>query len=562
MPCLSSEHLANDECNSCPDSYDSSSSQNSDNKENEQLSPKQTDAISRDEQCLLTPNNEYQHNGFTTPRCNQQQQQLTQMIEIPQMCEINCNTTGIYNNGLYDYEYQAMNAQQLLQQSQQTPPQYYVYHPYSEYVTGSPLLNTPVTPQQQQQLQQQQQQQQQQTPRYYTTYQTVPAPYYYDPSGAYTPTNMASPFSTPTAQPQQQPQQQQQHVISSPQQQSTILTSYQTPPPAQHQLYLTPASLSPPASMSPSFMMSNNSSAAVSNDHLSNCNSPQIHHNLPSNLNSQHSLSQASTGNQNPFLMYTPGSNPYLSQTPYQCQSPSQSFLMYHHSNQAQPSQIQSPPMVFSPFPNSPMMSPRVNSPNPSHMNTKFTPNKPKVNRYNNFNSFQKRNFNQKFNNNPNNSNMSNNPDMQTANMVFSPLESIYQNNPILNTHPPGTYDDYLNDELTQKLVDPNVTVYSPPPPQIFCDINGNLIGMPNPETGDFDAANGVTSYGDDFDNYEDSCNPDENDENLACTVCRGRRMCFCYFLKVRYYKFPSFFDLVDHQYKKWRSSIAKAKKA
>jgi len=195
-------------------------------------------------------------------------------------------------------------------------------------------------------------------------------------------------------------------------------------------------------------------------------------------------------------------------------------------------------------------------------MNTKFTPNKPKVNRYNNFNSFQKRNFNQKFNNNPNNSNMSNNPDMQTANMVFSPLESIYQNNPILNTHPPGTYDDYLNDELTQKLVDPNVTVYSPPPPQIFCDINGNLIGMPNPETGDFDAANGVTSYGDDFDNYEDSCNPDENDENLACTVCRGRRMCFCYFLKVRYYKFPSFFDLVDHQYKKWRSSMAKAKKA
>ena len=136
------------------ESYDSSSSQNSDNKENEQLSPKQTDVTNRDEQCLLTPpGNEYHHNGFTTPRCNQQQQ-LTQMIEIPQMCEINCNTTGIYNNGQYDYDFQAMNAHQLLQQQQQqTPPQYYVYHPYSEYVTGSPLLNTPVTPQPQQQRQ-------------------------------------------------------------------------------------------------------------------------------------------------------------------------------------------------------------------------------------------------------------------------------------------------------------------------------------------------------------------------------------------------------------------------
>ena len=55
----------------------------------------------------------------------------------------------------------------------------------------------------------------------------------------------------------------------------------------------------------------------------------------------------------------------------------------------------------------------------------------------------------------------------------------------------------------------------------------------------------------------EDEQNGSSN-EPLACYVCRGRRMCFCYFLKVRYYKFPSFLDLVDHQYKKWRHQAAK----
>lgn len=72
-----------------------------------------------------------------------------------------------------------------------------------------------------------------------------------------------------------------------------------------------------------------------------------------------------------------------------------------------------------------------------------------------------------------------------------------------------------------------------------------------------------IDSYGpDDLDDNNDDNNNDPNDPNggeqLACTVCRGRRMCFCYFLKVRYYKFPSFLDLVDHQYKKWRMHVAK----
>lgn len=65
-----------------------------------------------------------------------------------------------------------------------------------------------------------------------------------------------------------------------------------------------------------------------------------------------------------------------------------------------------------------------------------------------------------------------------------------------------------------------------------------------------------IDSYGPDLD--EDDNTGNDGSEQLACTVCRGRRMCFCYFLKVRYYKFPSFLDLVDHQYKKWRMHVAK----
>lgn len=57
----------------------------------------------------------------------------------------------------------------------------------------------------------------------------------------------------------------------------------------------------------------------------------------------------------------------------------------------------------------------------------------------------------------------------------------------------------------------------------------------------------------DDVDDWEEA-----DKEQLACYVCRGRRMCFCYFLKVRYYKFPSFLDLVDYQYKKWKSTMKK----
>jgi len=554
VPCLANEVASDDSSNCQTDSSESCVSQAS---SLDNLNKEEADSAAT----KLESNNDFDQPKYATYHHNQT---APQMIEQPQLFEqINCNTTGVYNNGLYDYEYQAINAHHLIQQ--QTPPQFYVYHPYDfNALTGSPLINTPITPQHQAQ----------QTPaQYYTTYQTVAAPtYYYD--GTYTPTNMASPFSTPAQAPQQLPQQQapqQQAIMSSPQQQSTILASYQTPPPppTQHPIYMTPASITPPTSVSPNQMLSINT--PVSNERSSNCNSPQQHQILSSLINN------SQTPSQNSYLMYTPQTNAYLAQ-PYQCHSPSQSYMMFQTPVQQAPQQTpQTPmpmsqtiqPMMFSPYSaNSPMMSPQVNTNsninnanNNSHTNgNKFNNKRP--NRFN-----VKRNFN-KFNNNNNNctSSNSNNTNqfnnIPASNLIFSPLESIYQNNPILNTMPPGTYDDYLNDEATAKLVDPNVTLYTPPPPQIYCDINGTLIGMSNGEFGDYDASNGVCSYGDEYDSYEDNSNSDENDENLACTVCRGRRMCFCYFLKVRYYKFPSFFDLVDHQYKKWRSSLAKAKKA
>ncbi len=61
----------------------------------------------------------------------------------------------------------------------------------------------------------------------------------------------------------------------------------------------------------------------------------------------------------------------------------------------------------------------------------------------------------------------------------------------------------------------------------------------------------------------DDNNNPNADDADgsqLACQTCRGRRMCFCYFLKVGYYKFPSYVDLVDFHYKKWRTNASKQK--
>lgn len=97
--------------------------------------------------------------------------------------------------------------------------------------------------------------------------------------------------------------------------------------------------------------------------------------------------------------------------------------------------------------------------------------------------------------------------------------------------------------------------------PYAFCDPNNGMFNLQNY----YDYVNGgIQSFGDDNDDEDQQQEQEleEENEQLACYTCRGRRMCFCYFLKVRYYKFPSFLDLVDHQYKKWRQNMMKAKKS
>jgi len=108
--------------------------------------------------------------------------------------------------------------------------------------------------------------------------------------------------------------------------------------------------------------------------------------------------------------------------------------------------------------------------------------------------------------------------------------------------------------DSTSLYYDPNVN------PLLFQNIANGL--PPSYDFAQMHGMNGeISSYGEYDENYDDEADPDVETEQLACYTCRGRRMCFCYFLKVRYYKFPSFFDLMDHQYKKMRSTMMKNKK-
>jgi len=139
------------------------------------------------------------------------------------------------------------------------------------------------------------------------------------------------------------------------------------------------------------------------------------------------------------------------------------------------------------------------------------------------------------------------------------PSQVLYQSNSAspVNDQTLEDQTQYVPNQMDHSLYPSPVSMCSPSggeTPYAFCDPNGafNLQGY-------YDYVNsGIQSFGDD----EEEENGEEENEQLACYTCRGRRMCFCYFLKVRYYKFPSFLDLVDHQYKKWRQNMMKAKKS
>lgn len=404
----------------------------------------------------------------------------------------------------FEYDYQHTNVQQQ--------SQYYIYQPYHDYSTvpaGSPLNNSFTgTPQQQQQQQ------------YYTAYQPIPS-YIYDPQNC-SYTSAYSPVQPNTHQTFHQTPGNPGTNLSSPQQQSTFLASYQTPPQPGHQLYIQTSNITPPTSLSPNDTPTTNSSAT---DRTSNCNSPHPNQNgvVPNHLTQtpvhnsyvMHNPEMTSQYTPQPNTIYTP-----LTPQQYQCNSPmpTQQYMMYNPPPMSQGSPYQTGQ-------NSPMIQTPYNCNNSSNLKTK-----------NRSNRFNKRNYNQKYN-----------YAEQTPQSTYSLEENHYESSPMTAQ----TFEQNLEFESSQ---DNQISIY---PTNSYCDPN---MGMPNTETilnaaYNYDGA--IESYGDDYgDQYDDNAG-DDNDENLACQVCRGRRMCFCYFLKVRYYKFPSFFDLVDHQYKKWRKTMA-----
>lgn len=438
-------------------------------------------------------------------------------------------TNGCYNRA-YEYDYQQSNVQQQ--------SQYYIYQPYQDYsqvpnIAGSPMNNgTPGTPQQQQ--------------HYYPAYQAMPS-YIYDPQTVS--------YTTAYSPVQQNGQQVFQQTpgnstnLSSPQQQqqqpSAFLASYQTPPQPGHQLYIQTSNITPPTSLSPNDTPSTNSSGTASTDRQSNCNSPHATQNsvVPNHI--------TQTPVHNQYVMYNPDisgvpqnqytlppqhqTNMYTPMTPqtYQCNSPlpTPQFMMYNP-----PPQIAHTGSPFQTGPNSPM----VHSPfNQQHHVTPNNNTTPKYNKYRNnkFNNGNKRNFSQKFNSYAE----------QTPQSNYSIDESMYMNSPV-----PTNSAEFI--DPTQTSPESQLPIY---PTASYCDPN---MGMPNTEailSAAYQNYDNIDSYGDDYGDDYDNGTGDDNDENLACQVCRGRRMCFCYFLKVRYYKFPSFFDLVDHQYKKWRKTMA-----
>jgi hypothetical protein len=472
----------------------------------------------------------------------------------PYINEINCTT-----NGYYEYDYGTNN---MMNQSQQASP-FYVYHHHQnqhqqlcDYASPNSLGTMASPPQ----PQQQQQQFGAANGGNYYNY-----PYMYDPSVA------------PPAPPPQQSYANNMlygcSPLTSPQQNqsASLLASYQTPPQSQHhqQLYIsTGASSTGESSTAPSTA----TSASSSNELTSNCNSPQ------KTVNQQSMYSPPT----NPYMVYPP--NVYLTPQAYHSPLPTSS----------------SPYVMYSQPPAQSIIGQSFTT--PTSINNNFG-----ANRYNNNNNNKQNRFNannkNSYTNKKNNYqrfNTSTNLDQTPQLMNYSQflLNSPVSGNGVLPATPSPTTansanvssccDETTNGNSTTEMLNNlndqsslgNFSYVAPPPlaqcppPATTQPLMGNgyeyydpntLVQMGiNPMTYDY-GHSGITTYGEDVydENYDDNSNLDnEADEQLACYVCRGRRMCFCYFLKVRYYKFPSFFDLVDHQYKKWRQTMIKNKKA
>jgi hypothetical protein len=525
----------------------------------------------------------------------------------PYTNELSCNvTSSIYaTNGSNPYEYEIH--QQYVPQPQQASPYYiYQYSDYAQVAAVNVAQTATAAVVASQQASSQSQKTNANNNSFYTGYQSIP--YIYDPnvSLAINTTSQYSQINQPSPQLQQA-------ILSSPQHQSTILASYQTPPQTQHQLYITqgtnattsssnmtsPSSISP-SDVTPSSNNTINGTPAINDQ----CNSPQTVNGFIQQIQQTNtSLAPAPpmTTYQTPYTLYYPSgnTNPYL--TPHTYQSPMQTttpgYLMYPPPP-IQTNQINQTPQLASPY----SIYPNMATPNSiNQKNIQTTPNTYKQNRYNNNNRSNR--YNKRFQNNSNNkSNVELTPTHSTTfnklniaspAIVPSNDDIIQQNimyhvdenntpiaiDPNITQHlnvninntgsygqltpsmcSPATICSPIASTMSQSMCSPNSydSFYDPglnhPLYQGFQNFSPN--GLPY----DYDHSD-ITTYGDDYDeNYDGKSTTDTENEQLACYVCRGRRMCFCYFLKVRYYKFPSFFDLMDHLTKKRRNANIKNK--
>ena len=523
----------------------------------------------------------------------------------PYTTELSCNvSSGVYsNNGSNPYEY---DIHQYVPQPQQASPYYiYQYSDYAQVAAVNVAQTATAAVVASQQASSHSQQSNANNNSFYAGYQSIP--YMYDPN-----VSLAANQTTQYTQTAQPSPQHQQAILSSPQHQSTILASYQTPPQTQHQLYINPganattssSNMTSPSSISPSdATQSSTNGTPTINDQ---CNSPQTVNGFIQQIqqtNTNIPPPPLPTAYQTPFTLYYPtnNTNPYLTPQAYQSPIPSATpgYLMYPpptaQNNQINTTQLSSP---FPMYPN--MATPNTNGINQKNIQT--TPNTYKQNRYNNNNRSNRYNKRYQNNNNNNKSNIELTPthstgfnkiNMANPAIVSSNDDTIPQNimyhvdentTPItidsniaqhlnVNISSTGSYGQLtpsmcspatmcspIASTISQSICSPNPydSYYDPglnhPLYQGFQNFSAN--GLPC----DYDH-NDITTYGDEYDEtYDEKSTTDTENEQLACYVCRGRRMCFCYFLKVRYYKFPSFFDLMDHLTKKRRNANMKNK--